>query len=139
MDRDYISPISGQPCAAPQYLCDLVIKRQSHMKKANLPDKYWNLPEWKPEYRKQIRRAHALLKAYNAISIIRTLKSKRGESIYSLYFPGLPDMIEKEQIRIDKEEKAMENAKKIETVDPTSKPRQQFGKKNKFNKLRGLE
>lgn len=84
---------SGKICSASQYIAELVCTR--YAKKNNIPmlDKFWNQPELKPFYTRQISLAHGLIKLFNAESIVIALNSKDGNWIFSLATKKLVDII----------------------------------------------
>jgi hypothetical protein len=60
-------------------LCSLIAKKRG----SELPDKFWNLPEWKPLFRRQVQIASSLLMMYDASAISKSLKDKRMRSLNS--------------------------------------------------------
>jgi len=84
----------GKVCSPAQYIAELVCARKG--KKQNIPmiDKFWQQPEWKTYYQRQIGLAHGLLKLFDAESIIIALNSKDGNWIFSLGTPKLISIIQ---------------------------------------------
>ena len=76
----------------------------------SLPVKFWKDPAFSRDYRLQIIKANALLKIYSGPAIIAALESFKGKKIYSLSAPWLDEICEREQKRIDKENRRLEEA-----------------------------
>lgn len=119
-----------------KYLTEYVNKRKAKKQKIELPDKYWNLSEWKSEYIGQLKEAHALLRFFSLEAIVSALNSKEFSWVYSLRTKGLIDIIKREQERINRR-----NLPKIEipvnrteddVIVKVSKP---VAKKTKFEGL----
>lgn len=134
----YTSPSTGEYCTAAQYLAELMITRQANKKKVNLPFKFWNHDEWKRDYLTQLYRANALMKIYRSDAIVNVLTEKKNAWIYSLFYPKLEQMFEKEERRLDI---INERAAKSENVQPItdSKPAPKHGKKSKLSRLKELD
>ena len=98
---NYKSPSTGEYCTAAQYIAEIVCQRQAEKDNVGTPAyKFWNTEKWKKSYTHQIILANRLVKEYDERAIIKALNSGRGRSIYSLRFPGLEDMIVKEQLAL---------------------------------------
>lgn len=134
----YKSPSTGEYCTAAQYIAEIVCQRQAEKDNVGTPAyKFWNTEKWKKSYTHQIILANRLVKEYDERAIIKALNSGRGRSIYSLRFPGLEDMIVKEQLALKRSDG--EESIKLEDIDTNSKPRKPFGKKSGMSKLRDLD
>jgi hypothetical protein len=77
-----------------------VMKRKYEKSGVTLPEKYWNLPEYKKDYQHQIRAAAKLLKAFSIEAITAALEKENW--CWSLHSPVLQDKIELEQSRLEK-------------------------------------
>ena len=85
MESKYTSKYGAtRKISASQYLAEFICERQAKREKTTLPLKFWNHPDWSKQFLAQITHANALLKEHSCLDIINALKSKRGESIYSL-------------------------------------------------------
>jgi len=115
----YNSPSTGEPCKAPHLIAEIMISREAKKKNIPLPHKFWNTDEWKKKYKLQIMAAHTLLKVYSAQAILNTLKRKDCQWQYSLRANGIPEAIDEEQKKLDKEVKLIEESKKVEVQNPT--------------------
>ncbi len=92
-----ISQSSGHECKPAQYLAELACLRQGKKKGISTPPRFWNLPQWKKEYGRQVGLANGLLKLFSLESILSALNSKDGNWIFSLSFKGLIDIIKLHQ------------------------------------------
>ena len=134
--KTYVSTVSGRDTNAAQFITELVISRQAAKKGKDLPDKFWNMSEWKLIYKKQIVKANVFLKVYDAEVIIATLMSHNNKWINSLWLPSLCELIEAQQIIIDRQD----HSKVLEVNEDTSShPGQQYGKKSKISKMREID
>jgi hypothetical protein len=95
---NYISKYSnGKEVSAAQYITELICENKAKQEKKDLHFKFWTNKEWARFYRDQIATANKLVKKYNEQAIVKALKSKKAEKIYSLRAPHLPAIIEYEQ------------------------------------------
>lgn len=134
--KSYVSKVSGRETSAAQFITELVMIRQAAKKGKDLPDKFWNMKEWKLEYKKQIVKANTFLKVYDAKVIVSTLFHHKNKWINSLWLPSLSELIEAQQIIIDKED----NSKILEFGDKTEcKPGKKYGTQSKISRMRELE
>lgn len=135
---NYKSPSTGEYCTAAQYIAEIVCQRQAEKDNVGTPAyKFWNTEKWKKSYTHQIILANRLVKKYDERAIVKALKSARGKSIYSLRFPGLEDLIKKEQETLKRSDDT--ESIDIKDIDTNSKPRKPFGNKSPFSKLRDLD
>tara|TARA_R110002020_G_scaffold846_5_gene4201 strand:+ start:1320 stop:1760 length:441 start_codon:yes stop_codon:yes gene_type:complete len=135
---NYKSPSTGEYCTAAQYIAEIVCQRQAEKDNIGTPAyKFWNTEKWKKSYTHQIILANRLVKKYDERAIVKALKGARGKSIYSLRFPGLEDLIKKEQESLNRS--GDEESIDIKDIDTNSKPRKPFGNKSSFSKLRDLD
>lgn len=93
----YISKYSnGKNITAAQYITEIICENKARKEKKDLHFKFWTNKEWSAYYRNQIATANQLVLKYDEQAIIRALKSKEAEKIYSLRAPHLIPIIEKE-------------------------------------------
>lgn len=112
-----------------QYLAEYVCRREANKKKINLPEKFWNLPEWKVKYKKAIIAANKLLKIYDIKAILYALEKVKW--CYSLHLSSIKDFAEEKQIELDKINHNIRLSEITEFKDNTlSKPRN-----NTYNSL----
>jgi hypothetical protein len=98
MDNKYISKYSNnKSVSAAQYITELICENKAKKDKTDLHFRFWTSKKWEMYYKNQISSAHKLLKKYEAKSIIKALRSKAAEKIYSLRAPHLIPIIEQEQ------------------------------------------
>lgn len=119
-----------------QYITELICEKKAKSQKKELPNKFWNLPEWQKFYRQQILAATSLLRLYKAKAIIAALNNKEAWNIYSLRAPQLDAIIEGESRKL----KEIESKEQTIELDTHAKPRPVVGnKKNIVNRLREIE
>ncbi len=71
---------------AAQYIGEIMSERRAASLKRDLPNNFWNLPEWKKWYKYQVYLAIQLLNRYESDAIINTLLSPDFKFVYSLKF-----------------------------------------------------
>ena len=134
----YKSPSTGEYCTAAQYIAEIVCQRQAEKDNVGTPAyKFWNTEKWKKSYTHQIILANRLVKKHDERAIIKALNSGRGKSIYSLRFPGLEDLIIKEEQVLQRSD--AQDPISVEDIETDSKPRKPFGSKSAISKLRDLD
>ena len=134
--KTYISTVSGRDTSAAQFITELVISRQAAKKGKDLPDKFWNMSEWKLIYKKQIVKANVFLKVYDAEVIITTLLNHNNRWINSLWLPSLCELIEAQQTIIDRQG----HSKILEFNEDTDcHPGKKYGKQSKISKMREMD
>jgi hypothetical protein len=75
-----------------------MVRREYSKKNKNLPEKFWNLPEYKPSYQLQMRHAAKLYRTYSEEAIWAVIN--REAWIFSLGLKKLSNMIETEESKI---------------------------------------
>jgi len=101
---NYISKYSnGKSVTAAQYITELICENKAKKDGKDLHFKFWTNKEWASYYKNQIATANKLVIKYDDQAIVRALKSKKAEKIYSLRAPHLIPMIEYEQSILEKE------------------------------------
>lgn len=104
----------GQYITAPKFICELLCKRRAYAENKELPVKFWELPKWKVEFKKQIIMVNRLLKKYDDKVIFKALRDPKGRNIYSLGAPHLKEILDKyasmPTVNIDKELEELETS-----------------------------
>jgi hypothetical protein len=98
-------------------LAETMVRREYSKKNKNLPDKFWNLPEYKPSYQNQMRHAAKLYRTYSEKAIWAVIN--REAWIFSLGLKKLSNMIEVEESKIKTNESRPE---KVEQEVDSSLP-----------------
>lgn len=133
----YISKYSnGKEITAAQYITEIICENKAKKNNKDLHYKFWTTKEWSAYYRDQIATANKLVKKYNESAIIRALKSREAQNIYSLRAPHLIPMIQQAEDAISKENKTLTN------VYDRSEQKQYLTNNNKkslISKLKELE
>lgn len=81
----FISKYSNdKEVSAAQFITELICENKARIDKKDLHYKFWLNKEWANFFKNQIASAHKLLKQYDAIDIIRALKTNNGRKIFSL-------------------------------------------------------
>lgn len=91
------------------YLAELVMVRKYEKGRKKLPPKFWNLPEYKEEFQKQLIKAVSLSKIFDEQALLAVLK--REKWIFSLYVKRLPNMIKVEERKVKKIKEVSKNNK----------------------------
>lgn len=139
MEKKYISKTSGNKCTAAQYLAEEMCIRKAKKQKERLSAGFWHIPKWKKFYRSQIIAANSLLKIYDEKAVLNAVKRKEVSWCYSLRIKRLDQILLEEQDKVDKEKNNKPKPSEPRKDLTKSKPRKQFGKRNKINKLRKLD
>jgi hypothetical protein len=106
--KKYISKYSNnKPVSSAQYITEIICERKAAKDKQDLHYRFWISKEWSKFFRNQIGSANKLLKQYSDKAIVAALLSTDGQKIYSLRAPHLPDMIVREQTRLDQQNQTM--------------------------------
>lgn len=79
-------------------LAETMVRREYSRQNKNLPDKFWNLPEYKASYQLQMRHAAKLYRTYSESAIWAVIN--REAWIFSLGLKKLSTMIEVEENKI---------------------------------------
>lgn len=104
-DRPYKSLCSDLYVDAPNYLAELVCKRKQEKENSGaLPIKFWNHPNYKNLYIREVSQAKILLKKYQAKAIIEALNRWESKYILSLRNKKLIPLIEECSLRINESE-----------------------------------
>ena len=104
----YLSKYSnGKKVSAAQYITELICENKAKQEKRDLHFRFWTNKEWSSYYRNQIATANKLVKQYDEQAIIRALKNKKAEKIYSLRAPHLVSIIEYEEELLNQENKTL--------------------------------
>jgi hypothetical protein len=90
-----------------------MVQREYLKKNITLPPKFWNLPEYKPSYRKQMQLASKLIRTYGEEAVQNVID--REEWAFSLAIKKFPEMMEEEANRI-KRSKMIQNATKKDPI-----------------------
>lgn len=96
-----------------QYLADLCCRRKGKKENIPTPPNYWNMPEWKVEYKRKILDANKFLKVYPFEVLTAVLLSKKFNWVYSLYYPGLKQPLEEENARYERRLIMQEQREKV--------------------------
>lgn len=129
---------NGKSVSAAQYITEIICEKKARQENKDLHYRFWVKKEWALYYRNQIASAHALLKKYDEIAIIKGLNSTKSAKIYSLRAPHLIPIIEEEQKLLDsRNEELSLDFQRIET-DQIAFNRSKV-KNNIISKLKGLD
>ncbi len=109
-----VSRLTGHPCKPAHLLVEIVLNRKALKQKRTLVDRFWNLPEWRSQYRQQIISAHSILKLFPLEAVVAALDCRDGNWIYSLSYPKLIELVKREQSRLEHEARILAAIKPIE-------------------------
>lgn len=129
---------NGKSVSAAQYITEIICEKKAKQDKKDLHYRFWNTKEWSLYYRNQIASAHALLKKYDEIAVIKALNSQKSARIYSLRAPHLIPIIEEEQRLLDsRNEELSIDLQRIEIEEVSFNKSK--AKSNIISKLKGLD
>lgn len=80
----YPSKYTDRKVTDAQYLADEIMERIAKKEKKVLTYRYWNDPQWKKIFLRQLAEANTLLKEVDCVAIMAFLRSVKGRNIYSL-------------------------------------------------------
>jgi hypothetical protein len=128
---------NGKDVSAAQFITELICENKAKIDKRDLHFKFWNNKEWASFFRNQIASANKLLKNYDAVDIIRALKTPKGQKIYSLRAKHLIPMIIEQQVK----SQSMVDASKSINIDrsETKKIKEHKISKNILSRLEDLD
>lgn len=120
------------------YLTEILFEKMAQREKRQLPDKFWNLDEWKKPFVVQLVHANKLLKQYDVQVILSALRDGKTYFLTSLganYM--LKPLLEKYKRQSKKTEQILEDAEQvfIPDISSTQTPRKGFVNKNKMRDL----
>jgi hypothetical protein len=75
--RRFESRFGGNYITSAQYVVEQLCVSVAHQNKSDLPDKFWQLPEWEKFFKWQIKYAVMILKYYDASAIVAAMRDKR--------------------------------------------------------------
>lgn len=128
---------NGKEVSGAQYITEIICENKARIEKKDLHYRFWTNPTWSKFYRDQIATANKLIKKYPEIAIIKALKNKKAEKIFSLRAPHLIAII-------DSETKILENQNQNVSVEFDRSEDKTFlnnqsNKKSILSKLKELE
>jgi hypothetical protein len=128
------SNYGGGNISAAQYITEQICSNISKKRQSELPQKFWNLPEWNKIFRGQIPAANKLLKFYPYQVIVATLRDKRLWWLESLRAKQLLPILDEYL----KEYQSKQGQIKEDIVEEKQVIARPIGKPNIINKLKGL-
>jgi hypothetical protein len=87
---------NGKEVSAAQYITEIICENKARIEKKDLHYRFWTNPTWSKFYRDQIATANKLIQKYPELAIIKALKNKKAEKIFSLRAPHLSTIIDDE-------------------------------------------
>jgi hypothetical protein len=112
---EYVSTLTGHPSKPAVILAEIMCDREARKKGETLPDKFWNTDKWAKKFKQQMVAASRLLKVYEPIVILNTLKRRDCQWQYSLLAKGIADACEEEAVKIAKQNEKIVSSKTVET------------------------
>lgn len=120
---------------AAQYVTEYICEKKAKKDKKDLPQNFWDLPEWNKFFRHQIVLANRLLKKYSVLSIINSLKRKESWWMTSLGATGLEALIQQEYNVLLEQERSLKTDITINVENPTTRPAFNNKGKSSLSKL----
>jgi hypothetical protein len=137
MNNKYISKYSnGKEVSPAQYITEIICEKKAKNNKEDLHFRFWVSKKWSTFFRNQIGTANQLIKKYPVNAIIRALKDKEANKIYSLRAPFLIPIIERHEKIIDSENQELTKSYKRKTDIKFAK---KTTNKNIISKLKDLD
>jgi hypothetical protein len=134
----YISKYSnGKEVSPAQYITEIVCEKKAKQSNEDLHYRFWLNKKWSSFYKRQIAKAHKLVKEYNPKAIIKALNDPKLARVYSLHSPFLSDSL------IKKYEKIIESENQ-ELTKEYNRPKdikfsKKTGTKNIISRLKDIE
>lgn len=96
-----------------------MVRREYAKQNITLPAKFWNIPFYKPSYRRQMQLASKFVRAYGIEAVQAVID--REAWCYSLAAKKLPDMMELEasRIKLSESNRAIINSRPKEELSDT--------------------
>lgn len=92
----------GKTVSEMQYIIEIVCERNAAQTGRELPVKFWDLPEWAQFYKSQLRQCQKLLKTFSSEAILKGIRDRRAQKVYSLFAPWLPGIISEYQVKLNR-------------------------------------
>lgn len=129
-ERKHKSIITDEYTTAQQYIVEVMMTREAKKNGKALPLKFWQLDEYKKKYKLTLFRINALIKAYSDEVLVKVVCANPW--MYSLYFPGLPDLLDEASKKMVAEVKSVDTKviKLAENEQDTTNFQQQIKKSN---------
>ncbi len=128
---------AGDHCTCASYLAELMcIRLAEHKNEGKLGYKFWNKKPWDWTFKQQLFAANALVKKYGEVAVVKAVNSPYLSKVFSLKNKRVVPEIEK-QLKLMKDNKDKKQDLNVKEEPKTRK--KSYGKKSKFNKLRGLD
>lgn len=127
MEKKYKSPSTGVDCTAAQYVTEIIMTRGK-----TLPQKFWNLPQHKKIFLRELYKVNAYIRIYGEDIIVNGVVDPKNKWIKTIFYKGWNDIFSVYTTNKIEE-------KPVETVDVNIKPAKQFGVKSKLQKLRDMD
>lgn len=126
--------LHGTQCSAAQLITEIVINNLAKKEKKVLPQKFWNVPEWKKTYKQEIILANSLLKVYPEQAVINAVSRPDTNWMTSLRIKKWVDYIKEEMQKLTKVQNEAHSSITIEISDTTMvrQPKQ----KSKLDRLK---
>jgi hypothetical protein len=122
---------------AAQYIAELICEKKAQNDRADLPLRFWELPDWKKYFQFQVVLANRLIKEHGEHAVIAALRDNRTYKTYSLRSGWLHKVIEeyvlKEEISRQIAEEVLYDFREKKTFDSNN------SKKSVISELKDLE
>lgn len=128
--RKHKSTMTDEYTNTQQYIVEIMMNREAKKNGKSLPLKFWQLDEYKKKYKLTLFRINALIKAYSDEALVKVICANPW--MYSLYFPGLPELLDIASKQIASEIKSVDTKviKLAENENNTTDFKQQIKKSN---------
>ena len=103
--RPFESAYGGGFIRADQWITEKLCTHIAVRQEKELPDRFWQQPEWAAIFRRQVQQAASLLLLFDPAVVARTLKDKRIKNIRSFkafdMIPAWYEILQKKQFEFD--------------------------------------
>lgn len=130
---------TGEYCTCAAYVAEVMCRKNAENKNVgSLPYKFWSKKPWDWTFKRQLFAANKILKDKNISEqgLVRAVNSKEFDRIFSLNHPSAIGIIKKYQLIVDQEQNKVQE---IEYKKDATHRKKKLGKKNIFDRIRGIE
>ncbi len=104
------------------YLANIMCERRAKSEKIPLPPNYWNTPEWRVLFKRQVIAANSLLKIYPFEVVKSTIANKKVAWVWSLSSPALHQILLEEMAKFERQiKKDIQIQEKLDKREDTTK------------------
>jgi hypothetical protein len=122
---------------APQYLAELMCEKSARQKGVDLPDRFWNNPQWNRVFRRHIAQLHRLLQRFQVEAVVRAFHDQRTSGFLSFGNKRFLPIIAEHAKKLEQVKKR--ELQTTEVSEGTGPPRKPVGQKSAITRLREID